>query len=413
MPNYINPPSQKAEERQIVIDAPWGTCFFSIRPEDLQWQEPSRISVQQTLGGAWVDAFGPGVATITISGNTGWKQAPGWEEQFRTLHDVAFKGWHDWVRDTKDPESAEMLFIDDLDGRVVQVVPQVFTLKRNKSRPLLMQYTIQFAAVRDANEMLPAGASAMTITSPNVSVPLLSPAMDSLLTQIARAQAMVAVLKNPSAGGLLALLSQVSPSLAASVANVMTVVSAGLSLAGSITGVSSSSAAPSGVSNATLSVPVAMAQASESDIPQELSVAMTQMAGAVATAVGHIIQVASATPEQRGMLLSMASDMRLVACLFSDAFRASLLLYPDYDPLYGASNCSSTSGGRRQSPWRDINPFELLAPVPTKVVDVDVEAMHAARELSGSDPVLDPWSITRVSDRLETIARGTSYREVA
>lgn len=109
------------------------------------------MNVVQTLGSAWVDAFGPGIAQIVIAGHTGWaggKSGPDWESQFRQLHEAAFKGWNECVEATKDPESVEVLFVDTLDSRVARVVPKNFTLRRNKSRPLLVQYNITFLVVR-------------------------------------------------------------------------------------------------------------------------------------------------------------------------------------------------------------------------------------------------------------------------
>src|ERR1035437_1247118 len=46
---------------------------LTVNPEDLTVTEPSRVAVQQTMGGAWVDSFGPGLRTINISGVTGWR----------------------------------------------------------------------------------------------------------------------------------------------------------------------------------------------------------------------------------------------------------------------------------------------------------------------------------------------------
>lgn len=389
--NSVVPPSQK--DRRISVIAPWGTCDLNLRPEDLTWQEPSRISVVQTLGGAWLDAFGPGVAQISIAGNTGWKVSPGWEAQFQKLHQVSFKGWHEFVEQTKAPEKAEMLFADDLDGRVVQVAPLSFTLKRNKSKPLLMQYNIVFLAVRDA-EYIPAdtpmSGGVTASLAPILPTPTPDDALASLANQINRAQAVLAALQSPSAGGLLGVLSQVSPQLAEAIAGVMGVIAPGLALARSIVGDSGEDA----------------------PVPNELATAIEQSAAALATGLGHVMPNVPAAPESAGAVLSLAADMRIVACLFSAAFRASLLQYPDYEPLYGSSNCSSTSGGRPLSVWRDLNPFEVMLPVPERAAEVDVEAARSAIDLAGSDPALDPWPITRVADSLATVARGTRIREV-
>ena len=143
------PTSQK--DRPIRITGDTGDVDFTIRPEDLTWSEPSRLAVVQSLGDAWVDAFGPGIATITIAGNTGWRGGQGgdWLAQFQKVHEVAFKNWHDLVEETKDPESIQMYFVDSLDARAARVVPQNFTMKRSRSKPLLIQYNIQFLVIKD------------------------------------------------------------------------------------------------------------------------------------------------------------------------------------------------------------------------------------------------------------------------
>ena len=45
-----------------------------INPENFSQTEPARINVTQTKGGIFVDQFGPGIKTITISGVTGYKR---------------------------------------------------------------------------------------------------------------------------------------------------------------------------------------------------------------------------------------------------------------------------------------------------------------------------------------------------
>ena len=146
------PPSQKAQFRPITVIGPGGECTFNIRPEDLSWTEPVRVNAVQTLGSAWVDAFGPGIAQIVIAGHTGWSGGPSggpdWEAQFQNLYACAFKDWNDQVEASKDPESVKMTFVDTLDSRAAQVVPKTFVLRRNKSRPLLVQYNITFLVVR-------------------------------------------------------------------------------------------------------------------------------------------------------------------------------------------------------------------------------------------------------------------------
>lgn len=126
-----------------------------IRPEDLQRTDVSRATVAQTLGGAWVDAWGDGISTITISGTTGWGQGgqPNGLEAFFELHKNVYEEWHRLrgqaiVRGV-DPDDVKLIFIDDLDEFSWVVIPNQFILRRNKSRPLLAQYQITMTRVDD------------------------------------------------------------------------------------------------------------------------------------------------------------------------------------------------------------------------------------------------------------------------
>ena len=70
------PPRQRFRRLGFYLEGgPGGDVRFdfAVRPEDLQRQEPPRLMVNQTLGGAWAGAFGRGVSTITLSGHPGWR----------------------------------------------------------------------------------------------------------------------------------------------------------------------------------------------------------------------------------------------------------------------------------------------------------------------------------------------------
>ena len=69
------PPSQKFRRIGFALTGPGPDVRydFVIRPEELTRQEASRLAVQQTLGGAWVDSFGRNLSSITIAGHTGWR----------------------------------------------------------------------------------------------------------------------------------------------------------------------------------------------------------------------------------------------------------------------------------------------------------------------------------------------------
>ena len=97
--------------------------LMSVNPEDLTVTSPSRLAVQQTMGGAWVDNFGPGLRTITISGNTGWRAkydaGRDWAAEYASLHQEAFEGWHTQralkVHAGNNPDDITMEFVDVLD----------------------------------------------------------------------------------------------------------------------------------------------------------------------------------------------------------------------------------------------------------------------------------------------------------
>ena len=144
---------------------------LAIRPEDLSRQEPSRLSVQQTLGGAWADSFGAGLPQISISGTTGWhrmygsgREVPGQQDhadgqmRFQQLRDAVFARWHDSralaVASGLDPNGVKLIFADGLHGTTHLVAPVSFTLRRSRSRPLLTQYQIAMVALGDIDELV-------------------------------------------------------------------------------------------------------------------------------------------------------------------------------------------------------------------------------------------------------------------
>lgn len=167
MPRGFTPPSQRF--RRLGFDLAGGGAAgafdLTIRPEELSRTEPSRLTVQQTLGGAWADAFGRGLITIRIAGTTGWHGGRpdaallSGEDAFRALRDGAFIAWHDardaLLRAGQDPAGVELTFVDELDGFVDVVAPKTFSLRRSKSSPLLIRYSVEMVVLRDA--ALPAG----------------------------------------------------------------------------------------------------------------------------------------------------------------------------------------------------------------------------------------------------------------
>lgn len=157
MPNGNTPPSQVG--RTPILTGNYSIGVFEFPPfiEEMSRHEPSRMAVQQTLGGAWADVFDKGVAVVKIQGHTGWhggspySDIPG-EARWHMLREQGFEGWHAErdrvIQGGGDPSSVEMVLVDPLNAFVDLVAPKSFTLRRSKSRPLLMMYSIELIVLQ-------------------------------------------------------------------------------------------------------------------------------------------------------------------------------------------------------------------------------------------------------------------------
>ena len=117
---------------------------FLINPEEFVQTEPSRATITQTKGGAYLDAWGAGLTTIEIKGTTGFRSGTNSNnkgfEQF-----VALRTLIRTVYDTVVPGvKAETLmkFYNYTDDDCWYVYPLSFTLTRSKTKPLLYNYNI-------------------------------------------------------------------------------------------------------------------------------------------------------------------------------------------------------------------------------------------------------------------------------
>lgn len=167
----VAPISQKAEFRPIGFVLRDGGRFnavsLKIRPEDLSRTETARASLHQTMGRdvtGWVDHFGEGLPSCTISGHTGWRFNYGMDGQlaFLALNKLVAKEYPAAIQRAinagRSPDTVQLLFIDVLDGFMWRVVPMQFVLRRSKSSPLLFRYNINLQAVAtqmDAARMIP------------------------------------------------------------------------------------------------------------------------------------------------------------------------------------------------------------------------------------------------------------------
>lgn len=389
--NFAAPTSQSAGDRPIVfmLDDRLGVGPFvepvelSVRPESLSRQDPSRLSVQQTLGGAWVDSFGASLASITISGNTGWRRNSGTaqsnngqdgEGRFFKLRDTVFTQWHERraraIQAGQDPDQIKLFFADSLDKISAVVAPQSFVLQRSRSRPLLMQYQISmvvlsegssnsaFSSLSSLSSLLPKGDVLRTL------------GLGSLADTITKIQSWagqaVNFIDNAIGKPVAAFMNKAAGVYGAVVKAVRSVEGIGSSLIAVARDVSRAGANIARTINLIAT------------LPQRAKAFWGQVAGAFTNAF----------------------------CLLRNSIK-NLATYDDYSSVYGASNCSSTSGGRPISSLSDTNTFNYVIGAPSSPpVSVTAAAQQSLQSMAGADVVMNAPSRTMLSSSVNVINLG-------
>lgn len=379
---FTSPPSsQKAEVRPIsfVLDdqatgGPPASVDLVIRPEDLTRNDPSRLNVQQTLGGAWADNFGPGVPTILISGHTGWRPtfASGdGGERFQQLYDQVYVQWHERraaaVQMGIDPDLVKLVFADALDDFSVVVAPMAFTLQRSRSRPLLYQYRINLTVLGDDVD----GGGLFGALGGLFNADVLEAAgLDSLTASI-----------NEITAAINDVHHWVDRTL---VAPVRTFMQQTARLYGAVRG---AVAAVDGIAGSLISVAQMTAQA---------GINIFRSVAAVANLPSQI----------RARLMQVSGAYTNIFCVLRNALRQQIY-YEDYSPIFGASNCSSTSGGRPISVLSGQNPFYSVVPTRAPLpVTLTESAQSSLRTLAANDPVLTPMSPLALRSAVTNVADG-------
>lgn len=387
MATALKPPSsQKAGDRPIsfLLDnqaggAPQAFVDLVIRPEDLSISTSSRMSVNQTLGGAFLDSFGAGIPQITISGHTGWRRTPSSDDdgiaRFQRLKENVFDQWHG-QRQTNidagiDPNQVRLIFSDALDDLSVVVAPQSFTLRRNKSRPLLCQYQITLHVVDTAlqNAPYPAQFGFNGATPLNAVQQRLS-GLQSLTASLNKIQSAIASVNNWVQSTL--------------VAPIKAFMNQTAQLFGAVQGVIASA---TGVVRSVIEVATTAAQAG-------------------ANIFRSLAAVASIPQFVKASLSAVASAYTNIFCVLRNAIHDAPT-YADYASLYGSSNCSSTSGGRPPSTFGATNTFAAVVPTPSPLpFTISVNAASSLRSMAGLDTVLAPPSMSTLSAGLSSITSG-------
>ncbi len=384
------PTSQKAGARPIsfVLDDRAGGAAPSwvplvIRPEDLTRTEPARVATHQTLGRdviGWSDHFGAGLPTLAISGHTGWRQHSSYgdgQREFERLNQMVARDYpaakQRAIDMGRDPSLVRLVFADTLNNAVWTVEPTAFVLRRSRTRPLLYQYNITMNAIDTS-------ASAPVIDLPFAGDTMAGlGALERALRTIEGYAGNVEAWVNDAVrmvdqgwapiGGTIRSFMDVSNRVFGSVERVGRAASGGIGAVGNI---------------------------------------LIGSAGDLATIGRNVFRAVSAihsVPYQLKHTLGMVSSAYTeVYCIFNNALRPRRF-YDDYTDLFGASNCSSTTGMHGFSRFADGNAFDLMQQ-RTSPVMFNEAALTSISALRSLDPVLHEVPLSEINRNLLNVVSG-------
>jgi hypothetical protein len=375
------PSSQKYESIGFYLvggGQPPASFTMYIRPEDISRSEPSRLAAIQTLGGAWVDAFGRGLSTLTLNGHQGWRgnyEGDG-GELFTQLRNTIFLNWHSrrsyQVSQAADPNLVQLFYVDQLNNITALVAPQSFTLRRSKTSPLLVRYQAQLIVLDDNDTPLTV-LDAITggITNPLRWVSALTAISQAITTIENFASSVVQVVSS--------IASEATAFLSCATLLFQTVANIGQYAQGVF------DQTVGAVLQAAIGVAIAGRNA---------FYALSTAAGLVDTTAADFMGVASAFSE--------------VYCSIVNGFNLSQV-YTTFDPFFGASNCSSTGGGDPPSYFtvNGTNPFESFYASTTPTVSVSAAAQSAINALA-LDPLNIAGEVSVIGPQLGAIGAGVT-----
>jgi len=416
MQNATPPTDQRARARPIAFALERmggiGTPItLNIRPEDLTRTEPSRIAVHQTLGKqitGWVDNFGAGLPSVNISGHTGWRASAMTGEDgvkaFESLNKLVHADYHEAKQQAIDagidPSTVKLIFIDMLDGFTWNVAPMSFVLRRSKSRPLLMQYNIQLQAVSTSVDTafmalpfasnLPAGLRALF-----AAIDRLKGIAIFIRQTVGRVMSVIGTVV-ATKNVVLGQLDGIVKTFVDMSTYVFTVT--GSSINGSINGGSLSLGASGSTASGSISAAAALSAA------RDLSTTAAGLAEVGLNTFRSLALTEGITQRDKWELCRAASAYNEIVCLFTNSLDVGGA-YQDYDPLFGASNCSSTTGGRQSSRFLDQNTFAALQNQKGAIV-MSSAAQAAVLTVTGNDPIRAPLSPAELQRNLDIINSG-------
>lgn len=359
---------------------------LNVRPEDLNRTEPARATVHQTLGrdtAGWVDHFGEGLPSCTISGHTGWRHAVGTGmdgvQAFLALNELVAHAYpaakQAAIDRGSDPRDVKLLFIDMLDDFAWSVVPTQFVLRRSKSRPLLMQYNISLQAV------------STSVDTVGISLPFFGNvsgglnALDRLIDQFTSFEGQV----EDWVSRALAFVDRGLGPIASTVKTFVGMTNRALGAVNTV--VRGAKNVINGTANRLIGI-------------------ASDLASVGVNVFRTINNIRNLPSDLKAAIGRVASAFNEVLCIFSNSLRKRKT-FEEYTGLYGASNCSSTTGGRQDSPYANMNAFELMQPARDNG-GFSSSALAGVSTLSRMDPVLAPMPMQEVGRHLSNVVVGVT-----
>lgn len=122
-------------------------------PEEYTQEEPARVEITKTLGGAYIEEWGADLQSISLKGTTGYGKTVSVDgeildgyQAFKILRNDIYRYFLEPRKKLKQflKDSYELYFYNWEDGEYYRIQPKKFTLLRSKSRPLLYAYDFQF-----------------------------------------------------------------------------------------------------------------------------------------------------------------------------------------------------------------------------------------------------------------------------
>lgn len=402
----MNPTSQK--NLPVAFNLDGAEIQLPIRPEDLTRTEVSRMNAVNTLDGAWIDFFGRGLTQITINGHTGWGQGkrPDGAKEFEKLRGAI----QTWMKKREQKQESRLMFADTLNNNYcAEVAPTAFSLKRSKSQPLLMFYNISLVVISDSPG---GGVASGSVETDNGYQD--REGNHSLATPAAQSSLQAALSALQSVGDALASANDAVNSVREAVqavdrAVVQPIMAIGQQASRLSTQVSSIiNAATSGNFAALGGMAASTASGGGTS---GTSGGGTTGGGGMPLSRGELVAIAASTapfakagkelwsaaasqpntsPETQFLCMAMAREYSNLHCLIQNGYGNAGAGILDYSPFYGASNCSSTAGGRPLSPLTGMKGFEILNRPSPAPWSMSAEATDALLSLAHIDPIHRP-----------------------